>query len=223
MRQLGASVRNDDALAADAQVVCDEMARRARRNVETIVERLTDQHYRFHLNDDAETPITAHRPPGERAQHVAEWLEASAGPLPMTVRSWLLIVGDVWLVGTHPQWPESAAADPLVIELEGSTYPDSKIEDYFAEELNAHDESATFDPFVLPVAPDRLHKQNVSGGPPYGIVLPDGCVDGLLVATGDMPFVAYLNHVFAHGGFPWPTSQAQWAVTRALKHELLPL
>lgn len=31
---------------------------------------------------------------------------------------------------------------------------------------------------MLPLAPDRLHKDNVSGGPPYGIVLADGCVDG---------------------------------------------
>jgi hypothetical protein len=34
-------------------------------------------------------------------------------------------------------------------------------------------------PFVLPLAPDRLHKDNVSGGPPYGIIVPDGCADRL--------------------------------------------
>jgi hypothetical protein len=38
----------------------------------------------------------------------------------MAVLSWIRIVGDVWLVGTHPQWPESADANPLVIEIEGS-------------------------------------------------------------------------------------------------------
>jgi hypothetical protein len=32
------------------------------------------------------------------------------------------------------------------------------------------------------MAPDRLHKENVSGGTPYGIVLPDACADGLFVA-----------------------------------------
>ena len=140
MRQLGSSIRNDDALVADVQLVCDEMARRARSNVETIVERLTTQQYRFHLNDDSETPAVPHHPPGDRAPHLAKWLEDHAGPLPMTVRSWLFIVGDVWLVGTHPRWPESSAADPLVIELEGSTYPNAAIEDYFADELIIHEE-----------------------------------------------------------------------------------
>jgi hypothetical protein len=223
MRQLGASIRNDDELATDAQLVCDEMARRALRNVETIVERLADQNYRFHINDSSQTPTVAHRLPGDRAPYVLRWLEDHVGSLPMTIRSWLLIVGDVWLVGTHPRWPESADADPLVIELEGSRYPETAIEDYFAEELAAHEEGSQFDPFVLPVAPDRLHKQNVSGGPPYGVLLPDGCVDGQFVTTAPMPFVAYLNHVFEHGGFPWPTTEQQWAVTTALKQDLLPL
>jgi hypothetical protein len=59
---------------------------------------------------------------------------------------------------------------------------------------------------MLPLAPDRLHKDNVSGGPPYGIVLADGCVDGLFVGETTMPFVSYLNWVFRNGGFPWPTA-----------------
>jgi hypothetical protein len=43
------------------------------------------------------------------------------------------------------------------------------------------------------VAPDRLHKQNVSGGPPYGFILPDGCADGLFTAEVILPFVSYLQ------------------------------
>jgi hypothetical protein len=223
LRQVGASIRADADMAADAQLVCDAMARRARQNIETIVRRLADQNYRFHLNDDDETPVVPHRPPGERAPFVAEWLDAHAGPLPMTVRSWLLLVGDVWLVGAHPRWPESAAADPLVIELEGSKYPNYSIVDYFAAELTAHGDCERDAPFALPFAPDRLHKENVSGGSPYGLLLPDGCADGLIMATTAMPFVAYLNHVFAHGGFPWPTTDQQWAITRSLASGLLPL
>jgi hypothetical protein len=217
MRQFGRSVRDDADRSADAQQVCDAMARRARRNIETIVERLTDQNYRFHFNDDDETPAVPYWPPGDRAPEVVEWIEGHVGSLPMTVRSWLLIVGDVWLVGTHPRWPESSSADPLVIELEGSAYPNHSIVDYFAEELGAHDGAKDDAPFILPVGPDRFHKENVSGGPPYGLLLPDGCVDGLIVAPTAMPFVSYLNHVFAHGGFPWPAGgAAQWAVTRSL-------
>ena len=78
--------------------------------------------------------------------------------------------------------------------------------------------------FVLPVAPDRLHKENVSGGAPYGFVLPDGCVDGLFVAETAMTFVSYLNHVFSHGGFPCTTGSAsEWRIKRDLAKDLLPL
>ena len=42
LRQLGGAVR-EQVLAEEAQLVCDEMARRARRNVELIIGRLTVQ------------------------------------------------------------------------------------------------------------------------------------------------------------------------------------
>ena len=42
LRQLGDQVR-DPQVAGAAQAVCDEMARRARHNVEVLVERLTSQ------------------------------------------------------------------------------------------------------------------------------------------------------------------------------------
>jgi len=162
------------------------------------------------------------------ATEQAAWLVDSFGQVPLSLLSWARIVGDVWLVGTHPDWPESASADPLVIEVEGSRYPSSPIRDYFDVEFEAWREGSSDHPddrsFVLPLAPDRLHKENVSGGPPYGIVLPDGCVDGLFEGETSMPFVAYLNWVFRNGGFPWPTgSLNQWRVKSALAKDLLPL
>lgn len=51
--------------------------------------------------------------------------------------SWVRLVGDVWLVGTHPQWATSASADPLVIELEGPCYANASIRNYFEGELEA--------------------------------------------------------------------------------------
>ncbi|MGX7672606.1 hypothetical protein [Plantactinospora sp. DSM 117369] len=229
LRQAGRAVRQDPDLAGEARLVCDEMARRARQNVEVLVERLTADGYRFHTNDDEQSPVTPHVAPTATAAEHADWLAERFGDVPMTVLSWTRLVGDVWLVGSHPQWETSASGDPLVVELEGARHPDyPPIRHYFDAEWNGWREHSEEDPdaglFVLPLAPDRLHKENVSGGPPYGIVLPDGCVDGLFAGETTMPFVSYLNQVFSHGGFPrWTGSQDEWRIRRALAKDLLPL
>ena len=114
-------------------------------------------------------------------------------------------------------------ADPLVIEAEASRYPLSSVVDYYAEELDAWqfstDVGDEVGPLVLPLAPDRLHKANISGGPPYGLLLPDSTAEGTFVAEAPMPFVGYLNWVFSMAVSPAqsPTTQVHvfagtWAV-----------
>lgn len=76
-------------------------------------------------------------------------------------------------------------------------------------------------PFLLPLALDKFHKQNVSGGGPYGVVLPDGCVDGLFSWETTMPFVSYLNWVFSEGGFPLPSGDRnQWRARHRLVKDM---
>ena len=226
LRQLGAGVR-EEGLAAEAQAVCDEMAVRARQNTEVVIDRLAEQGYRFHSNDDEKTPVDPLLHPTEDASPLVHWLEEHMGAVPMTVSSWLRLVGDVWLVGTHPAWEDSAGADPLVIELAGLRWPGALIRDHYAEELAAWQETsangeAADEGFILPVAPDRLHKNNVSGGAPYGFRLPDGCADALFVSDVAMPFVDYLNWVFEQGGFPGEAN-GQWRLKQSLSQGLLPL
>ena len=115
-----------------------------------------------------------------------------------------------------------------MIETQYSRYEDSSARDFFDAEHDAWQDSSADDPdaggFVLPLAPDRLHKANISGGGPYGFRLPDGCAEGVFVGEVAMPFVAYLNWVFAQGGFPARTDGAKQAqVRRALASGLLPL
>ncbi|MFD4637409.1 hypothetical protein ACFWN2_08855 [Lentzea sp. NPDC058436] len=143
----------------EAQAVCDEMARRARHNVELIVERLRGEGFLFHRNDDERTPTRPHTPPTTGAAAHAAWLEERLGP------------------------------------------------------------------FVLPLAPDRLHKENVSGGGPYGIVLPDGRADGLFRwEETTIPFVSYLNWAFQNGGFPMAGEEdGAREITNRLAQDLLPL
>lgn len=210
LRRMGEQVREAECLP-QARAVCDEMARRARHNVETLVERLTNQGFVFHDNNDDQTPRPAFIPPTSKAADLVDWLDDQPyGPVPLTVASWIRLVGDVWFVGTHPQWPQSTEADPLVLEAEQSFYSSlleepSTVRDYYADEYESWQDWSDDDPqadgFVLTVAPDRLHKANTSGGSPYGFALPDRGADGLFAAETTMPFVDYLNHVFANGGF----------------------
>lgn len=206
LRQLGDRVREPE-LARQAQAVRDEMALRARHNIEVIVDRLTTQGYRFHDNDDQQTPIAPIRTPTAHAAPLADWLSGRFGVVPMTVSSWLRLVGDVWLVGTHPSWP--GMRRPIRWSSNLSTRAIKVLaQDFYDGELDAWRDSSGDDPsagcFVLPVAPDRLHKANISGGAPYGFRIPDGCAEGIFVAEVAMPFVDYLNQVFRPGGFPGP-------------------
>jgi hypothetical protein len=224
LRCLGDRVRQPEYIEA-ARSVCDEMASRARKNIETLVERLSEQGYVFHSNDNEQHLMEPFIPATSRAEHLADWLDAALGPIPLTLAAWLRHVGDVWLVGNHPAWPESVQADPLVIQAEGSHFPQDPVKNYFLSEFEAWEDSGPVDcPFVLPLAPDRLHKANLSGGPTYGIRLPDACTDGLFIAETTMPFVAYLNWVFAGGGFPARVGGPdRWRVLAALREDMLPL
>jgi hypothetical protein len=224
LRQLGAAVRSPEVIN-EARAVCDEMAVRARFNVEVIIDRLTSQGFRFHSNDGERTLVEAFRPADSRVADLIDTLESRWGPIPLVVSSWMRLVGDVWLVGTHPDWVQSNKADPLVMELEGSRYPDNPMLGYWASEYEAWEDISQHDPhlggFVMPVSPDRLHKANVSGGAPYGFRLPDGCADGMFIADRATPFVAYLNAVFEHGGFPGrPGGEHQASIKRSLAEGL---
>ena len=228
MRGAGHLVR-DPAVIGDAQEVCDEMARRARFNIETIVGRLLDQGYLFRNNDDEGQPVIPFRPASEQAGELLAPLESIVGTVPLALGSWLRLVGDVWLVGTHPQWSQSDAADPFVFELEGLRFPEESMTDYWDSEVEAWNFSReegdeVSEQFVLPVSPDRLHKANISGGAPYGLRVPDESVDGTFVAETEFQFVDYLNSVFAGGGFAAPVaSPEQAAVIGSLREGLLEL
>ena len=84
LRQFGATIP-DPVLLEDAQLVCDEMARRARHNINLIVERLRNDGYRFHSNDNVRTPALPFVRATAGAGEHADRLQRTLGPLPMTV------------------------------------------------------------------------------------------------------------------------------------------
>lgn len=90
---LGPGVR-DEAVLLDAWAVAQETMQRARTNIERIVEHLKTMGYQF----QAEQPI---QPPDEKQIAEMEAFEQAIGPVPLSVRAWIQMVGEVNLMGSY--------------------------------------------------------------------------------------------------------------------------
>jgi hypothetical protein len=92
---LGTRVR-EPAIYTDAEAVARETMRRARANVERIVDRLRGMNFHF-ANPDA-----VFVPPAPGIADVLGNLERRIGPLPIALRAFYETVGSVSLVGSYP-------------------------------------------------------------------------------------------------------------------------
>lgn len=189
LQDLGAGIR-DEPYDTQAKEVAKETMRRVRRNCERIIARLQGLGYVFGTYPDGTRrsfPVKPLTLPSARMQADIEELESEAGPLPLSLVAFWQEVGAVDLVGMHPSWP--SGLDPLVVDP-----PEGPLSDLYDEGE---------DVFVT-LAPDDLHKDNTSGGDPYGLQLPNPSVDFLLMyERHDLFFVPYLRlAILRWGGFP---------------------
>jgi hypothetical protein len=135
-----------------------------------------------------------HVPPGASAAKGVAAFEKEFGTLPLSLRAFYEVVGEVNLIGSHPSLDPKdnpVAPDPLVVYgLDEGLI-----------ELDEEDEDAA--PAAITIAPDDLHKANTSGGDPYEMAIPDLRADGeLLHERHRLFFVDYLRLCFRFGGFP---------------------
>ena len=189
-------------LLDDAVSVAKETMLRVRQNIERITTRLYALGYAFGTYPDGQTRISGytqpyHPPKTNIDQEISEFEQLEGvGNLPLSLRFFWQIVGDVNWMGYHPLWPEYS--DPLVvdpIEAARSEYEDWR---YMVNEGDVETGQ-----FGIPIAPDYFHKDNVSGGAPYTIFVPNAAVDALLeYERHQTTFVNYLRICFTHGGFP---------------------
>ena len=133
-------------------------------------------------------------PPGKKTVSQLKKLErAAGGPLPISLRAWYEQVGGVSLMGSHdvlnPK-DSKTAADPLVVASP-------------RELVEMLEHQGGDDKIGLWIAPDDLHKANVSGGDPYTITIPNACADAEFeYEWHHTTFVNYLRKAFEWGGFP---------------------
>ncbi len=201
---LGPKVRSE-AHAADALAVAYETMHRVEHNVRTVAERLSGLGFRFvdpgrggllgALFGRRDHP--AHVPPGsDTAKAIARLERRVHGPIPLALRAFYDVVGQVDLSGEHE-----------AIAPRGSDFTPDPLIVYGVEDalgwLDGLDDEEEEDGTVIAIAPDALHKANISGGDPYMIRVPAALADAPVEEEPhDVTFVEYLRIAFRCGGFP---------------------
>jgi hypothetical protein len=174
-------------------------------NIERLTEVLAREGYRF-----AE-PQRVYTPPEAATQEWIQEIEHKRVYLPISLQAWMLEVGSVNLMGSHPAWPKTGYAfdnetsdviyaDPLVVEASQS-YVQYLHDEWLAaiEEYGVEDAG----PFTVDFAPDYIHKANISGGAPYAVQAVAPAVDALVLnERGCVSFMRHIREAFWWAGFP---------------------
>jgi hypothetical protein len=191
MASRGDGLRQGDDWEAAVSVARATM-RRARSNIERLIELLPAAGFEFEHPPDAVLV-----PPGPSIVEELDRLEQGIGTLPLSLRCWYEEVGQVNLVGRNPRW-RYELTDPLVVNAPVD-HVVSEHEQWLQDRGTEWDQG----PFRIDIAPDYLHKANISGGPAYALAVPDAGVDGsLLGEPHDTTFVDYLRIAFRWAGLP---------------------
>jgi hypothetical protein len=238
----GAAIHNEQ-LAREADAVAREIMTRARQNIATLVERLQALAYQFTYPDMVWVPPAANLP------EALQTVEHLYGPLPLVLRMWFEMVGQVNLMGAHPHLSryhdlvppdqQGPTSDPLQIEFYGVSIEEgldqgayiSTTYDLEDSEVDPDDPNASellgpgFD-FSI----DASHKANLSGGGMLRVPLVSNFDAHIYTSdqwTGQY-FVPYLRTAFAWGGFPGLRNNPQAAATAKdelefLTKDLLPI
>ena len=182
---LGSDVRTEP-YAADAVAVAYETMQRVQANVRTLVQRLEAMNYVFKY--DARSA-----PAPDVRKTIADFEKEAGAALPLSLRAFYEVVGEVNFMGHHRSLAPkrgTVAPDPLVVYR-------------FDEGAVEFDDDDGETPSAIAIAPDDLHKADISGGDAYEMAIPDLRADGeLLNERHNLFFVDYLRLCFSFGGFP---------------------
>lgn len=196
LQALGPAVREEPHYSR-AREVANETMQRVRHNCDLIVARLRSAGYLFGTYPDGSGRSYACEPlapPSDATRADIAELEAEAGPLPLSLKAFWQEVGAVDFVGMHPAWPDGL--DPLVVDP-----PEGALSFLYEEE---GDENVSGSEWFAGLAPDDLHKDNISGGDPYGVALPEPSADFVFMyERHNLLFVPYLRmSILQWGGLP---------------------
>jgi hypothetical protein len=209
---LDQSARLDDpAFHDETLALARAMMRRARTQVERLIDWLHQTNYEFAHRDRI---WIAPRDENLIAQHIVDAAQHGVH-FPLSFQAWLFEVGSVNLMGSHPDWPFRGyqfddqdsdsdkplrCADPLVVEFDAD-YP-LYLKNEWDERVQSHGAAAA-GPLSYDFSPDHRHKANQDGGAPYSFLVSEPSIDALVFDCRHLgSFVGHLRHALAWGGFP---------------------
>jgi hypothetical protein len=218
------ALRNPEAIGGDfraeALAVADATMRRVAAAADRLAKRLEERGW-VALSGSLRTLPT----PAD-AHELAEIERVTGAQLPPSLLAFWTNVGGidfVWDYNGDRAAPDLgldldlAALDPLCVDPPGFAH--LQLEEF--EEAQQVVDPDLVDPFELALAPDALHKANISGGPPYHVVLPFLGADPIFAGEPHgLPFVDYLRLAFRWGGFPGLRVHADRDDVRRLVHDL---
>ena len=198
-------LRSFDAMGGDlrkeAEDVAVETMKRVGHNVDLLALRLKEKGWQA-LGGKLRT-----KPDPGDAPIFDEITRITRGPIPPSLLAFWQVVGGVdfvWNYHRDEKPPDLLAGveftglDPLRIDAP------AQVEYLFDEweETIEKTRPELIDPFSLQLAPDYLHKADISGGAPYAVELPFFCADPLFRNEEHrLPFVDYLRHSLRWAGF----------------------
>lgn len=172
---------------------------RVGKQIEKIARRLPALGYQF------QRPSAVFPGPEPETEDAIARIERAIGALPMALKTFWRLVGSVDFTARHETWRPveypwagCECPDPLVV------YPPSAANLELDEFLRNCEERMRCNlPYVVPIAPDDLHKDNVSGGMWYNLSVPAVADDPPLNdERHQTTFVGYLELAVRWGGFP---------------------
>ena len=196
-------------LYSDALAVVHETMNRVKYNIELLKQRLKALNYEFVSEDEKLGRELEEYFNQQDTSAIIAKLEEAGLKLPLSLKVFYEVVGRVDFRGRHPKLssyePDAdyenedvEYSDPLVV------WPPTD------EDIAKNDYSEAWEEGLSPgvfyhleIAPDPLHKANVSGGEAYYIVLGLKSIDYFVFGEKNYgTFVQYLRYCFEWGGFP---------------------
>jgi hypothetical protein len=201
----------DNAVRSEAEEVASEIMRRVARNADRLAQRLVEGGW------EALTGELRASPDPDDSRFVQEVEQLTGAPVPISLAVFWKNVGGIDFVWNYKLGKDAPRlcgdipldeADPLYVDA--ARYLFYRLAEWREEPPNL----AAGEAWDLELAPDYLHKANISGGAPYGVALPAHAVDfAFKYERHDLDFVDYLRLAFRWGGFPGLENYSRAEVT----------